>query len=92
MAFDCKHSPHSPPCFPRDGRHGFANSVHKRQTCPVPDTGMTHIIPHVGVQERTECRFVFLHVYTHVGVLLQVSNMQGRVNLSLCARQLAQGM
>ena len=49
--------------FFRDSRHDFKNLVHERQMCHVPGMGMAHVIPHVGVQERTEHKFAFLSVY-----------------------------
>ena len=51
---------------------------------------MAYVILRIGVRERTEGRFAFLRAYAHVRVLLRVS--EGRVNLSLCARQLARGI
>ena len=49
--------------FSRDSRRGFENPVHEWQTCHVPGTGMAHVIPRVGVRERTERKFAFLSFY-----------------------------
>ena len=43
---------------------------------------VAHVIPRLGVRERTERRFVFMHV----------RDRYGRVNLSSCAQELARGM
>ena len=48
--------------FSCDSRRGFKNPVHERQKCHVPGMGIPHVIPRVGVRERTEHRFVFMQV------------------------------
>ena len=75
--------------FSCDSRRGFKNPVHKRQTCHVPGTGMAHVIPRVGVRERTERMSKLYRQHNaksraHNKIIFFMRSWQGRVNLSLC--------